>query len=114
VSTYIRNHSNIFDFCGGIKKKRDFELVYYTSKNKTLIETNLQRVNRFYVTNNNSSIIKKYHDGRISRISAKYNLQLYNKNQSEFPNDINYSFYIKGCLDHIVEIEGIKNQQNLF
>jgi hypothetical protein len=116
VEDTIRNHDNIFDYCGRQKFKSDsFGTVQRVSKDDkgnsiSIIETQ-HKITRYYITNKGGVFIKNYNKGSIEIINKGYQVTIYNKhikNKDINEYDINYNFYISECYKIISEIE---NQQ---
>lgn len=110
----IMNHSNIFDFCLGVKSKGDNKLVHLNSK--TGEEIKLQKVNRYYISTNGNNLLKRLKplsnksisnqldifgnidDGtREQEVEANWLSTIYNKhiNKQISEYQIDYSFYLK-------------------
>lgn len=111
---YIRNHTDIFDFCYGVKIKRDFNLVKYFLNDEGQIKMDYinQKVCRYYVSTENSSLKKKYKkeaklSGRFIELEKGYNTSLYNIHKEKPMNEynINYTYYIKEARKIIDSVE---------
>lgn len=114
---YIKNHKDIYDFCGAIKVKRDFELKYCKLTNGRYSEENCQRVTRYFISNEHGTLIKKYTDGRRIMPHAQTNVSIcnnINNNYNITDYNINYNFYILKCKEIIDEIEQNNKQILLF
>ncbi len=95
-NTFILNHRNIYDFCGAIKKKRDFTLNYYLIKNGKLSIEPQQKVTRYFVANKGGVLMKDYNDGRQISCHSQTPVIIANNIQDEHNNcfnDINYNWY---------------------
>jgi hypothetical protein len=57
VEETIKNHTNIYDFCLGTKSIGQNKLVHFNKKNNTEIE--LQKINRFYISNEGFNLLKR-------------------------------------------------------
>lgn len=109
VETTIKSCKNIFDFCTYYKKESDWEIVY----NNNIINTNLIR---YYHAVSGFGIAKQKIDLYTNKVTKTI---LLSKNQcvvcddnTVFPNNVDYRYYISKCKQIINEIENI--QLNLF
>ncbi len=118
---FIKNHKDIFDFCLAIKGNSDskFYLVNLLSNKKE----QLQKINRFYISNSKDILIKELpkleskkasmqidifgevdNGERISNIEVGYNVTIFNKFLEKDDYDINYNYYISKCYEIINKI----------
>ena len=115
--TLMKNH-NIYDYCAGNRTKSDWKFIkIVTSGQYKTYEEPLQKVIRYYVSNEGCGIVKRnITDGREIRVEAGKNLSIFNtfidKPWSEY--NINTGFYLKKIYDEITSIENNKNQLELF
>lgn len=116
VEETIRNHTNIYDFCLGVKSIGKNRLISIDVKNQ--VEKDLQKINRYYISNQGVNIVKRLpkldnvkstqqldifgnvNDGtRESEIEAGFKSTIFNtyieKEMKDY--DINYKFYIDKC-----------------
>jgi len=109
--TFIKNHDNIFDFCAGIKKKSNFEFVWL--ENGELKYG--QKVTRYFVSKNGTYLVKRYADGRESKVESGWKTTVLNKivdtNAQNYK--IDHTYYIKAVEKIVFEIEGNSNQLSL-
>ena len=114
----LKENKNIFDFCGGVKAKGNWEFWENYVKNKEHNKDKLQKTVRYYISNKGSKILKiNYIDDRVSQVEAGKWLQTVFINHIEKPfeeYDINYDFYIKKAKKEIESLEPIKKQLQLF
>lgn len=105
---YIKECTNIFDFCGGVKIKGDWKYVQTFMKDGVYREENLQNTVRYYISKSGSKILKKNkYDGRVIQVEAgKWMQTVYNKHEPKNISDYNidYDYYINKVKK---EIEGI-------
>jgi len=121
---FIKNHTNIFDFCLAIKGKG---LNKFISFNKlTQEEIELQKINIYYISNNGTNLLKKLpklEDKKASNqidifgnvdtgireaeVEAGWLSTIYNKHEEKSIDqyDINYQFYIDKCYKIINQIK---------
>src|SRR5690606_16011490 len=110
VEETIRNHQNIYDFCGRQKFGRDSygELHYVESKDSTYKVERQQHNVRYYISKSGKSFVKQYSKGNSEIIHKDYQVEIFNK-YIEKPFDeynIDYSFYIKEAnkiIDSVVD-----------
>lgn len=123
IETFIKNHNNIYDFCLGVKSIGQNKLILWDKKNQK--EINLQKINRYYISNNGFNILKKLpklenkkalmqYDifgnidigTREAEIEAGYLSTIFNKHiKKEMKEyDINYQYYINKCNKIIFNI----------
>lgn len=110
VEETIRNHTNIFDFCGRQKfRGGDYGTTSTIVGDKIVVEQQQKNV-RYYISNQGSSFVKNYQKGTSEIINKGYLVTIYNKHELKEINqyNINYSFYIKECYK---EIDNIINKQ---
>lgn len=114
IDKTIKSCEDIYDFCIGVKIKRDFDLVRYHYEKKTnrIVENVIhEQVCRFYVSKEYSSLKKRYKDGTKKagenvELAAKFNVTLFNEYKKTEMADykINYFYYIKKAREVIDEI----------
>jgi len=129
IEDTIRNHKNIFDFCGGVKANKTekkgrswYELVRY--ENKELKRRKLSKTVRYFISNENQYLYKMYEDGSHAHVEApsskgsmkKYwGITYFNKSYllDNFEDyDIDYIYYIQKARSVIYQFEN-KHQLEL-
>jgi hypothetical protein len=63
---FVKDHTDIYDFCCGVKVKKDFNIFkYFYNKNENKIEKEKinQQVVRYYISNETASLKKVYKEG---------------------------------------------------
>lgn len=120
IEKYVKECTDIFDFCLGVKVKRDFNLQQYTIEQGRLVEETLQeQVVRYYVSHSNCSLKKKYKAGakkygqKPTEVQKGWNMTAYNRHE-EKPFDeykVDYRFYLERIRKIIKEVD--PNVQNL-
>lgn len=110
----IREHKDIFDFCGSQKASSEFKMYYsyFDEGLNRIIETPVQKTCRYFVSNTKTSLVKKKNSKIIELVSGK-NLMLMNKydpniNWFDF---IDFKYYISEAYK---VIEKIKPKNLLF
>ena len=115
---FIKSCSNIFDFCGGVKIKGDWEFKEVFIEEGDYKEKPLQNTLRYYISNKGSKILKcNKSDKRIIQVEAgKWLQKVYiiheEKNISEY--DINYDYYLNKIKKDIETLEPSTTQLLLF
>jgi hypothetical protein len=102
VEQTIKNEQSIYEFCISQKSDAKFKMQLWA---KEIVQ--LQKTNRFYVSNSGGTIVKVDAENNASRIIADANVQLANAVDESLPisqYDINYSWYIKQATEIIEQI----------
>lgn len=117
VEETIKNHTNIYDFCGRQKfNKSAYGVIFKLDEESNKIVKIKQPKNvRYYMSEKGYKMIKRFDDGRESIINEGLRLTVFNKyyDVDSFEDyGINYQYYIKQCNKEIGNIEN--NQLKLF
>ena len=116
--TFIKNHEDLFDFFGGVKKKSNFDLNFYSLSDNKISSEKGQKVTRVYVAQDGRKLYKDFHDGRRVGVLTEWLVEPCNlvndSNAEAIRNNLNYNFYIKEAEKIITSIEGNSNQLVLF
>lgn len=114
----LTSNKNIFDFCGGVKIKGDWEFVQHNVVNGEYRTSKLQHTLRYYMSKEGSKIIKTHRsDGREIQIEAgKWMQTLYiDHEDKELENyNINYDYYLDKVNKEIENFNPRVNQLSLF
>jgi hypothetical protein len=114
----IKANKNIFDFCGGVKIKGDWNFWEHVIKDGDYSVNEIQHTIRYYMSNNGSKIVKKNNtDNREIQIEAGKWMQsiFINYEEKEFSEyDINYDYYIQKVKKEIEGLMPNRNQLSLF
>ena len=105
---FIANHTNIMDFCAGMRTKGDWYLNSIYFKDNYIIKEKLQKTNRYFISNDGVKLVKCNPDGRqIQEDAGKWKATIYNKHVEKKIEDydINYDFYVKKTYEIISEIQ---------
>ena len=94
VRDTIENHTEIFDFCISKKVGKQYEVQHHHIKNNNVVKENVQRLNRFIITNSGGSLVKVKEDGSQGRIIAGHSIGIFNKFYKSNDYDIKYDFYV--------------------
>lgn len=130
IETTIKNHTNIFDFCAGVKSRQSdikgkswYELHWIDDSEHK--KQKLSKTVRYYISTKGKWLFKCYEDGSQAHVEAPLNLgkmrkdwkvTYFNKswkcsNMEDY--NIDYSYYIHKAREWIYQIED-KNQLSLF
>lgn len=113
VEETIRNHSNIYDFCGRQKFKNNESYGCLLGiENSKLISLKQQKNVRYYISNKGFTFMKYYSKGTSECINKGYLVTEFNNFHQKENYDINYSFYINECKKEINQI--CNNQITMF
>lgn len=118
IEITIRNHTNIYDFCGRAKFKSDSygetRVLAKDSFNIPIISRNKEQKNtRYYISNKGVDFFKVYPEKKKEEvIHYGYKVVIFNKYLDLKNYNINYNFYIKETQKIIDIVED--KQLNLF
>lgn len=120
VEQTIRNHKNIYDFCGRQKFiGQDYGVTHtldYMKNGNAYDRVDKQQKNvRYYITSKGSTFVKHYSSGGEEVINRGYQAKVFNKfeDKEDFKDySINYEFYIKEANKEINNI--VDKQLELF
>ncbi len=111
VEDTIRNHTNIFDFCGRQKFGKDSygetHTVAYDKNNLPFNDIVKQQKNvRYYISNQGSTFIKQYTKKKQQFLNKGFQIIVFNQKIDRDMKDynINYDFYINECNKEIEQI----------
>lgn len=131
IETTIKNHTNIFDFCAGVKASNSpakgkswYEL--HSVEGSGIRKEKLSKTVRYYISKKGKWLFKCYSDGSQSHVEAPLNIgkikkdwkvTYFNKswkceNFSDY--EVCYEYYIHNAREWINQIEGDARQQKLF
>jgi hypothetical protein len=112
---YLEQNRNIFDYCAGVKAKGDWRFELVGVENSQLINRELHKIVRYYMSNKGGKIVKiNTRDGRQIQTEAGAGLQtVYNlalqKKWEDYDIDVNY--YLKRIHKEIKNINAPVTQQ---
>ena len=112
----LNNNKNILDYCIGGKSKGVWKQVAVYVKDGHAQEDELQKINRYYISNKGKKIIKRNPDGREIQLEAGKWLQTIYNDQNTKPweeYNINEKYYLDAIEKEINNIIGIKTNQLL-
>ena len=115
---FLAVNQNIFDYCGGVKIKGDWNFHEHAIVNGEHSIKPLQHTIRYFVSNSGSKIIKKNNtDGREIQVEAGKWMQsiMIDYKEKDFSEyDINFKYYLDNIYKEIRSLEPINNQLSLF
>jgi len=115
---YLLTEKNIFDYCGGVKIKGNWEFVEHEVLMGDYTKTALQDTLRYYISNKGSKIIKSNRgDNREIQIEAGRWLQTVYVKHVEKPFEeygINLKYYSDKVYKEIQSLEPLVTQLKLF
>tara|TARA_R110000868_G_scaffold95327_1_gene262304 strand:- start:416 stop:2320 length:1905 start_codon:yes stop_codon:yes gene_type:complete len=115
---YLKSQKNIFDYCGGVKIKGDWEFYEHSLVNGNYVKQPLQHTIRYYISHKGSKIIKTNQtDHREIQIEAGKWMQTsmidyVEKDMEDY--DINYDYYLENIEKEINSLEPKITQLKLF
>ena len=115
---FLAANQNIFDYCGGVKIKGDWNFYQHGIMHGEPFMYLLQHTIRYFVSNSGSKIIKRNNtDGREIQVEAGKWMQtiMIDYQEKEFSEyDINFKYYLDNIYKEIRSLEPINNQLSLF
>ena len=116
--TYLNNNQNIFDYCGGVKIKGDWQFYEHKIIDGIFTKKPLQNTIRYYISNNGCKIIKTniLDEREIQVESGQWVQNIFinyeDKNFNEY--NVNNKFYLNKIKKEIENLEPNRNQLSLF
>jgi hypothetical protein len=111
---FLAANQNIFDYCGGVKAKGGWHFEERYMEEGMLHNKRLQKIVRYFVSNEGSKLVKCHNDGREIQVEAGQWLQTtinYIDNNKPFSEyDIDTEYYLQYIYDEINEIEKVKSR----
>jgi hypothetical protein len=115
---YLKENQNIFDYCGGVKIRGDWEFYEHAIVNGEFQKNKLQHTIRYFISKSGCKVIKtNLFDGREIQIeSGQWMQTIYiDHNEQAFDDyNINLSFYLDKIKKEISGLEPNRNQLKLF
>lgn len=114
VEETIKNHTNIYDFCGRQKFKRGTWGVTYELIMGDVTPVKQQHNVRYYMSQKGHKLIKHFEDGRSNIVCEGQPLIIFNKYVEKpfHEYEIDYQYYIRKAYQEIRNVEN--NQLSLF
>jgi hypothetical protein len=116
---FIKNHTDIYDFLGAVKRKKTFKLNLYTFENGVTKAEEQQKVTRYYISTKGGTLVKDFTDGRkASKVGIESGWKVSTLNKVEDTNALNYpidyTYYIKEAEKLIDSVEPNTKQLTIF
>jgi len=113
---FLETNRDILDYCIGGKSKGDWKQIARSIKDGEVVEEGLQKINRYYISNNGPKIIKRHKiDKREIQLEAgKWKQTLLNKmivKPKWEDYDVNINYYLKGIESEIDKIMSVPTNQ---
>ena len=116
--TYLDNNQNIFDYCGGVKIKGDWQFYEHKIIDGIFTKKPLQNTIRYYISNNGCKIIKTniLDDREIQVESGQWvqNIFINYEDKTFNEHNVNNKFYLNKIKKEIENLEPNRNQLSLF
>jgi hypothetical protein len=116
--TYLDNNQNIFDYCGGVKIKGDWQFYEHKIIDGLFSKKPLQNTIRYYISNNGCKIIKTniLDDREIQVESGQWvqNIFINYEDKTFSDHNVNNKFYLNKIKKEIESLEPNRNQLSLF
>ena len=110
---FLEQNQNILDYCGGVKAKGAWHFVDRKIVDGQLVNKKLQKIIRYYVSNDGSKLVKCHSDGREIQVEAGEWMQTTMNEMVDKPfeeYDIDMKYYIEAIYKEINQIERIKSR----
>ncbi len=108
---FLKRNRNVYDYCGGVKVKSDWQLLNIYVNKGEIIEEPMQKICRYYVSKAGGKLVKRNKkDGRqIQLESGKWLQSIYNKNLNMSYDDmgIDEDYYIDRIYKEIHNIDKV-------
>ena len=112
---FLAQNQNIFDYCAGVKAKSGWHFEERAINNGELEINRLQKIVRYYVSNEGVKLIKCHKDGREIQVEAGQWMQKAINDISDsstFENaDIDLKFYLENIYKEINQVEKVKSRK---
>ena len=110
---YLKDNKNVYDYCGGVKVKSDWQLNSLEVSNGVIIETPQQKICRYFISKTGVKLIKRHKsDGREIQVeSGKWMQTIFNKKEEISWDDIDQEYYIHRIYKEIHNIDKIIKKQ---
>ena len=110
---FLAQNQNILDYCGGVKAKGAWHFVDRKIVDGELVNKKLQKIIRYYVSNEGCKLVKCHSDGREIQVEAGEWMQTTMNEMVDKPfeeYDIDMKYYIEAIYKEINQIERIKSR----
>ncbi len=111
---FLAQNQNIYDYCGAVKAKSGWHFEERKIENGTPVSKRLQKIIRYYISNDGSKLVKCHNDGREIQVEAGQWMQTtvnqLSSKSFNFDNcDIDLKYYIDNIYKEITQIEKIRH-----
>jgi hypothetical protein len=122
VEETITKHTDIFDFCIGVRAKSNSWYELRGVKSRYIHDRKLSKTVRFFISTNGSVMMKHYSDGKVAHVNAplrsgnkfKYRLvTIFNHYYDSDDYKIDYSYYIHECKK-LIQSVSVSSELTLF
>ena len=122
VEETITKHTDIFDFCIGVRAKSNSWYELKGVKSRYIHDRKLSKTVRFFISTNGSVMMKHYSDGKVAHVNAplrsgnkfKYRLvTIFNHYYDSDDYNIDYSYYIYECKK-LIQSVSVSSELTLF
>lgn len=110
---FLAQNQNILDYCGGVKAKGAWHFVERRITDGELVNKKLQKIIRYYISNDGSKLVKCHNDGREIQVEAGEWMQTTMNKMVDKPfkdYDLDIKYYIESIYKEINQIEKIKSR----
>lgn len=108
---FLEQNNNIYDYCAGVKAKAGWRFEERKVIEGQLVISKLQKIIRYYVSNNGSKLVKCHEDGREIQVEAgewlQTRLNKIDKNLEFSGYDINKKYYLEEIYKQIEQIQEV-------
>ena len=108
---YLASNNNIFDYCGAVKAKAGWHFEERKIIDGELINNKLQKIIRYYISNNGGKLVKCHNDGREIQVESGEWLQTIvnqlDASVSFNSYDINKKYYLEEIYKQIEQIQEV-------
>ena len=110
---YLNSNQNIYDYCGAVKAKGEWEFEERKIENGEYNVIKLQKLNRYFISNTGSKLVKVHKDGREIQLEAGKWMQTICNDIKPFLDipfenlDINKNYYLENIYKEIENIKSI-------
>ena len=107
---YLKSNNNLYDYCGAVKAKGGWSFYERKIEDGEYSSTKLQKINRYYISNNGVKLVKIHNDGREIQVEAGKWMQTVCNDIRPFLNvpfeslDINKQYYLDNIYKEIETI----------
>jgi hypothetical protein len=110
---FLAQNQNIYDYCGAVKAKSGWHFEERKIQNGVPVSKKLQKIIRYYISNDGSKLVKCHNDGREIQVEAGQWMQttvnqLSPKSSDFSAYNIDLKYYIENVYKEITQIEKVR------